>query len=174
MLASLAVVPSSWRKEEHRSEELLYVTEVLLICKLLDDPEPYLKTPPLTVNSQVTRLAYSLLKNIVYIASVASVKGDGRRIVFFSLSRPSFVFVFFLQCVATQLSDYSQINYSHQGKVSKQPHALLFISDNFFLRCSYGYPDPSYIDRVRKQLAEKGITSSYKSGNSTTNLDFHV
>ena len=51
MLASLAVVPSSWRKEEHRSEELLYVTEVLLICKLLDDPEPYLKTPPLTVNS---------------------------------------------------------------------------------------------------------------------------
>lgn len=43
-----------------------------------------------------------------------------------------------------------------------------------FVRCSYGYPDPSYIDRVKKQLAEKGITSSYKNGNSTTNLDFHV
>lgn len=78
---------------------MLYVTEVLIIFKLRDDPEPFLQTPPLSVNSWVTRLAYSLLKNIVYIASV--------------LSRPSFILEI-LQRVATQPSDGSQIiNYNH-------------------------------------------------------------
>ncbi len=28
----------------------------------------------------------------------------------------------------------------------------------YYQLCSYGYPDPSYLDRAKSQLAEKGIT----------------
>ena len=42
-----------------------------------------------------------------------------------------------LQCVATEynlvLSGCSQIKYSHEGKVSKKPRALLFTFDNLCL-----------------------------------------
>ena len=85
-------------------------------------------------------------------------------------------FVIF-QCVATGcnlvLSGFSQINYNHKGRFPKNL-VLYYLLLIIFVCCSYGYPDPSYIDRVKKQLAEKGITPSYKTGNCTSNLDFYV
>ena len=49
---------------------------------------------------------------------------------------------------------------AHQ-RVSSFPHSTISWENSLFSVsfCGCGYPDPRYLDRVKKQLADKGITS---------------